>query len=656
MTCPKCQTAAAAGALFCPRCGAPLPESSPAESDSINSQPTLHDGPEPLSIGEIDSELSSIGNAPTLRQPRARRVKPGDLFLGRYRVLSELGQGGMGVVYRCQDDVGGIEVALKALPPELSHNRGEMEEVRDNFRIVEKLHHPGIAALKTLEKDAHTGDYYLVLELAEGLDLRRWRKQQGGKLSLAQAIPLLRQVAQALDFAHSQRIIHRDIKPANVMVRQNGTVKVLDFGLAAQIQSSLSRVSQSHFSTSGTGCYMAPEQWRGQRQDAATDQYALAVMAYELLCGELPFENADSTVLQQAVLNAAPEKAEGLAAPAWAALQRALAKNRADRFASCAEFIEALAGQAVAASPSDAGAGGRGLRSRHRYAVVGVLLLVLGLAGWYFGSARPRPVPAPPAAEPVVAKPAPQPAPAEVAARVPEKKVYPPLNAPDKNSLGMQVVPVSGTEVLFSVWDTRVKDYKVYASAAGGVDNEWQSPGFSQGPEHPVVKVSWDDAKAFCAWLTAKERKDGLIGDNQSYRLPTDAEWSVAVGLTEASGGTPKDKYMKVAGVYPWGTTWPPPDGAGNYGSSLKVDTYEYTSPVGSFSANRFGLYDLGGNVWQWCEDFYDGQSGSRVLRGGSWYYYDPVILLSSCRFNHTPDGRYYNFGFRCVLVGGMSR
>ena len=310
MNCPKCQTAAAAGALFCPRCGAPLPKGSPAEPDSIGNLPTFHDGPEPLSIGE----------APTLRQPRARRVKPGDLFLGRYRVLSELGQGGMGVVYRCQDDVGGIEVALKALPPELSHNRGEMEEVRDNFRIVEKLHHPGIAALKTLEKDAHTGDYYLVLELAEGLDLRRWRKQQGGKLSLAQAIPLLRQVAQALDFAHSQRIIHRDIKPANVMVRQNGTVKVLDFGLAAQIQSSLSRVSQSHFSTSGTGCYMAPEQWRGQRQDAATDQYALAVMAYELLCGELPFENADSTVLQQAVLNAAPEKAEGLAAPAWAAL------------------------------------------------------------------------------------------------------------------------------------------------------------------------------------------------------------------------------------------------------------------------------------------------------------------------------------------------
>ena len=213
MNCPKCQTAAAAGALFCPRCGAPLPKGSPAEPDSIGNLPTFHDGPEPLSIGE----------APTLRQPRARRVKPGDLFLRRYRVLSELGQGGMGVVYRCQDEVGGIEVALKALPPELSQNSGEMEEVRENFRIVEKLYHPGIAAVKTLEKDAHTGDYYLILELAQGVDLRRWRKQQGGKLSLAQAIPLLRQVALALDFAHSRKIIHRDIKPGNVMVALDGT-------------------------------------------------------------------------------------------------------------------------------------------------------------------------------------------------------------------------------------------------------------------------------------------------------------------------------------------------------------------------------------------------------------------------------------------------
>ena len=218
----------------------------------------------------------------------------------------------------------------------------------------------------------------------------------------------------------------------------------------------------------------------------------------------------------------------------------------------------------------------------------------------------------------------------------------------------MKFVSVPGIRVLFGVWDVRVKDYAAYAAVGAGVDNSWKSPGFEQGPAHPVVNVNWNDAKAFCAWLTAKERQAGLISENQSYRLPTDAEWSVAVGLAEEEGGTPRDKDGKIKGVYPWGSEWPPPSGAGNYGSSLNVDNYERTSPVGSFKANRYGLYDLGGNVWQGCED-YDGQSGSRVLRGASWYYGDPDYLLSSSRGYDAPGFRYGSIGFRCVLVVGSS-
>ena len=201
----------------------------------------------------------------------------------------------------------------------------------------------------------------------------------------------------------------------------------------------------------------------------------------------------------------------------------------------------------------------------------------------------------------------------------------------------------------------------------------WKSPGFAQGPTHPVCGVSWEDAKAFCQWLTAKERKAGMISQEQSYRLPTDAEWSVAVGLNEESGGTPKDKDMKIKDVYPWGTKWPPPSGAGNYaGEESKTadtpsdwgvisgyrDGYPRTSPVGSFKANRFGLYDMGGNVWQWCEDFYDGQSGPCVLRGGSWYDGGvPDHLLSSYRVRGAPVSRFGIYGFRCVLVvGGSAR
>ena len=234
------------------------------------------------------------------------------------------------------------------------------------------------------------------------------------------------------------------------------------------------------------------------------------------------------------------------------------------------------------------------------------------------------------------------------------------------NTLGMKFAPVPGTEVQFCIWETRVQDYAAYAKASG-VEPEKAS--FEQGPTHPAVNVSWDDAQAFCKWLTAKERAAGLIGPNQSYRLPTDAEWSKAVGLPEETGDTPGDKSMEIKDVWPWGTSWPPPKGAGNYADkTLKNqndkatvidgydDGYAYTAPVGSFKANKFRLYDLGGNAWEWCEDWYDKEKKYRVLRGGSWNLNDPDDLLSSYRNYSTPDNRYNFFGFRCVLVGGMSR
>ncbi|GDY23954.1 hypothetical protein LBMAG56_53010 [Verrucomicrobiota bacterium] len=224
---------------------------------------------------------------------------------------------------------------------------------------------------------------------------------------------------------------------------------------------------------------------------------------------------------------------------------------------------------------------------------------------------------------------------------------------PWENSLGMRFVPVAGTEVLFSVWETRVQDYAAFAQAQGGVDSQWRNPGFTQANTHPVVKVNWDDAQMFARWLTDKERREGKIPAAASYRLPQDWEWSVAVDLDEPRSGTPQDKDERILGVYPWGTQWPPPRGAGNYEQWLRVDDYEYTSPVGSFAENRFGLNDMGGNVYQWCEDFYNGTSGNGFLRGSSWKtFYLPRHLLSSNRYSIEHGYRSDTFGFRCVLVG----
>ena len=218
------------------------------------------------------------------------------------------------------------------------------------------------------------------------------------------------------------------------------------------------------------------------------------------------------------------------------------------------------------------------------------------------------------------------------------------------NSLGMKFVPVCGTNLMFSVWDTRVMDYRAFANVNSNVDWRWQNPGFPQGETHPVVNVSWNAATAFCAWLTIKEQAEGMISSNMIYRLPTDAEWSLAVGLNEPGGGIAEEKDEKGNNIYPWGTQWPPPRGAGNYSPKLHVDNYEFTSPVGSFNPNEYGLYDMGGNVWQWCEKLYEGHGGQPVLRGASWASAPRDYLASWRRMVRDPNFFYNQSGFRVVL------
>lgn len=169
------------------------------------------------------------------------------------------------------------------------------------------------------------------------------------------------------------------------------------------------------------------------------------------------------------------------------------------------------------------------------------------------------------------------------------------------------------------------------------------------GADYPVEKVSWTEAKEFCSQLQA--RLPAGAGRRVVVRLPTDAEWSLAVGLPEESTGTPQAKHLRVREIYPWGGSWPPPVGAGNYEAGLKLHSYEGTSPVGSFKPNPLGFYDLGGNVWEWCEDWYDGERKARVLRGASWANGYADYLLSSHRGKYAPDDRDCSVGFRVVVA-----
>jgi len=245
----------------------------------------------------------------------------------------------------------------------------------------------------------------------------------------------------------------------------------------------------------------------------------------------------------------------------------------------------------------------------------------------------------------------------------PENKPITIITMAYTNSLGMIFKSVPGTDVAFSIWETRAKDYSAYADTNEGLGELWKDPDGFAGPfkqelTHPVVMVSVKDAQAFCKWLTKKEIGTGKIQASQKYRLPKDAEWSIAVGLPEEKGENLAEKNEGIKGVYPWGNTWPPPKRAGNYQKNLNVDDFKFTSPVGSFAANKHGLYDLGGNVWEWCEEeFLLDEIIFHVARGASWVdaEYDSELgvrgaLLSSCRAGHLPAGNYAT-GFRCVLV-----
>ncbi len=221
---------------------------------------------------------------------------------------------------------------------------------------------------------------------------------------------------------------------------------------------------------------------------------------------------------------------------------------------------------------------------------------------------------------------------------------------PFQNSLGMKFVPVGPTKVLFAIWDVRVKDFDAFAATTGYTKIK---PKFEQSPTHPVVFVSWDDAQDFCSWLTQKEQQAGRLGKTQVYRLPTDREWSLAAGLDEPDAGTPeeKDKQGRPQKRFPWGYEWPAPKNAGNFDSSTGTDTFLNTSPVGSFAANKYGLYDMGGNVWQWCEDFLNGYSGARVVRGGSYFNGAVENLYVTRRDSYESNIHSGLVGFRVVIA-----
>ena len=329
--------------------------------------------------------------------------------LGPYEITGQIGAGGMGEVYRATDTNLKRTVAIKVLPEAVATDGERLARFQREAEVLARLNHPNIAAIYGLEKS--DGTAALVMELVEGPTLADRIAQ--GPIPLDEALPIAKQIAEAVEAAHEQGIIHRDLKPANVKVRPDGIVKVLDFGLAKALEpvsAGSTDATTSPTITSpammtrmgvilGTAAYMSPEQAKGRAADKRSDVWAFGCVLFEMVTGRRAFEGEDISDTLAAVLRGEPDwtALPANVSPALVALLRGcLDKDRRRRVAdlSTARFIidrEGEAVTAVAVSPAstdparrvDPGGGRGGGRDRRVHDLLahqGVGALVAGRA------------------------------------------------------------------------------------------------------------------------------------------------------------------------------------------------------------------------------------------------------------------------------------
>lgn len=633
---------------------------------------------------------------------------PGTLgTIDQYVLKRKIGGGGFGVVYLAEDSFSHVKYALKTIHPALKQNPEEMRRLKENFAIVQKLHHPHIADAMVIHlahdvqyfteearKDLRlaSGDPVMVMSYAPGSTLSAWRSTFPGKrVPVDKAAEICRQVADALDYAHAQRVIHRDVKPANVVVSEDrGRIdaQVLDFGLAAEIRSSINpRGAGEVRDTSGTRPYMAPEQWTGDDQNGRTDQYALAVMLYELVSGAVPFEGVfrtgDVELMLDAVKRRPPLSVRSLSSSQNRALRKALAKAPGDRFPSCAAFVAAFSGRATPSSGSGSGS----LRDSFLRSLSYVVPFLRSCCGAAADAARraacagadrsprfravldrlhllpesffaPEDDAEPPASAPAFsgglsAGTGPR------TERQVRKPVVTPVDLGDGLSFDMADLPPGsflmgsphsepGRRPGESLHEVSMSPFQL--AAAPVTRGKWRAVTGTEPPpdpncrdgesdDCPATGLSWDDCESFFARLNRDHPVHGY-----EWRLPTEAQWEYAcrAGSSAPYGGTGRIEDM---GWY-----------AGNSGGA--------PHPVRGKRPNDWGLYDMNGGVWEWCVDEWTPSLGNkpssdpvvagvgrdRVVRGGSWAH-SAALARSASRMKLPRTARFDNVGFRVALV-----
>ncbi|MBV9274622.1 MAG: SUMF1/EgtB/PvdO family nonheme iron enzyme [Verrucomicrobia bacterium] len=605
----------------------------------------------------------------------------GALLKGRYRLIEDLNPNSPGRTYHGEDVTTRTRVAIRLFEA----SQGSASEIEDKARKVQAISHPNFLKVLAIEREQLLS--FAVFEWLEGfslVDLLRVRQV----LTLREACMLLKQMAPAVDRALAAHL-NLEMNLRDVMIHfpdgfgESGEDVVLRCPLdewpAFVVKlNALGKVRAPGDTISGN--HVRPGENDSPVEHAVI---GLGILVYELLGGRpgrfTPLASAsedENRVLRRCLT---PGKSFASANEFYRELI-AVAEKKVETVSRNVAWSEPPREVNLARPPSQATelTADRVVASRDtprkRSWLLWLVPAGLVLAGaaalcWIFLFKS----------EPVAA-----PSLASKATPVPTKAIAnrPPLVAgkPWTNSLGMRFVPLG--DIQFAVWQTRVQDFEAFVQATGydavgGMSSavtqngfklnglSWKDPGFVQTAGNPVVGVSWEDADQFCDWLTRKERNEGMLPPSQRYRLPTDLEWSAAIGLPREPGSTPEERSGSVKSVYPWGNSFPPPNDFGNYaGSESRAgappdwpviagyhDAFARTGPVTEFKPNQAGLCSLGGNVWEWCQDKYENGLNWRTLRGSSWATSRAEETLSSYRRGFDPYFRRDDVGFRCVIA-----
>jgi len=579
-----------------------------------------------------------------------------DLLMGDYVLLKQLGEGGMGVVWKARNWQTGKIVALKLIKKERLDSSKSVKRFLREIEAASQLSHPNIVA--ALDAGSIGDRHFYAMEFVDGTDLARQVKKLG-PLPVEQACVYIRQAAEGLQHASERGLVHRDIKPHNLLLTASSggpgepvvfRVKILDMGLARIVRPEDDEEQASMLTEAGllmgTVDYLAPEQAKDARSvDIRADLYSLGCTFYFLLTGKPPFPGGSAPErLERHQKEPAPpvELQRPDVPPAVAAIvHKLLAKQPAERYQTPAELIGALTTALAAARAPAPARASPSIWVRQRWLLAaGALAFVLltsilsAFALWlYFqperistnsiGMRLQRIAPG----QFVMGSPPPE------AGRSDNETAHP-VQITRPFYLG--VYPVT-QEQYQRVMAVQPSHHAPSGPGAALVANQATA-------QFPVESVSWEEATEFCRRLSDRPEEKRR---RRSYRLPTEAEWEYA-----ARAGT--------TSAYPWGEqlgSAPPRCPA--------AEKLGRPAAVGSYRPNPFGLFDTHGNVWQWCGDWYDpayypsapvrdpagpAAAATRVCRGGA-FDASPAQCRSAFRSDGAAAARWPNTGFRVVML-----